>query len=119
MTVDWPLLRHMLLCRCGGRCEHCGRPLLERHDRWEAHHRRLEGQRGPAVLSNLLALRIDCHDLVHDQPATAMLLGLIVPSWADWQNIPVTLSSGRIITLDDHGGITCNGWNPTAPLLVA
>lgn len=114
--VDWELLRHQLVCRYGGRCEHCGRPL---GDRWEAHHRRLEGQGGPAELANLVALRQVCHIAAHAAPWTAIELGIIVPSWADWKTVPLTRQSGQIVMLDEFGGWERQGWNPDPASLAA
>jgi hypothetical protein len=62
---------------CTGRNEH-------------AHHRQLRAHGGKATDVNLLALCLRCHQHVHANPQESYELGLLVPSWADPEEWPVT-----------------------------
>jgi hypothetical protein len=69
---------------------------------------------GPDTISNLVALRTGCHVAVHAHPAVAYDLGLLIRNGATYTDVPVTLQSGRMMMLDEHGGTSCLGWNPLA-----
>lgn len=97
-----PETKAVVLARCGGRCEACGRPLNGRAD---FHHRqrRREGRHGP---SNVVALHPSCHtvavEAVHQRPTWAKERGLIVSSWADPAYEVLVLPDGRRVRLDDE-----------------
>jgi hypothetical protein len=62
---------------CTGRNEH-------------AHHRKLRSQGGKADDVTLLPVCMVCHGHIHRHPAESYLNGLLVPSWADPEEWPVT-----------------------------
>lgn len=100
-----PETRALVLTRCGGRCEACGKN-LERGG-VDLHHRqrRRGGDHSPA---NLVALHPSCHtvapEAVHQRPAWAREQGLIVHSTDDPAITPLMLPSGRRVLLDPAGG---------------
>lgn len=87
-----------------GKCERCG-------DRWatDAHHRVLQSQGGPDVLSNLSALCRRCHGWVHTHRVESELAGFIVPSWQDFRVKAFTMYDGTIRLADDEGGYAFTG----------
>lgn len=92
-------VRAVVLDRCGGLCEACGRPLtLGVH----LHHR-LRRRDGGHTADNLVALHPECHVIapqaVHQRPTWARQQGLIVPSWADPATTPLLLPSGQGVLL--------------------
>lgn len=95
--------RAIVLARCGGRCEACGKPLGR--SGVDIHHRqrRRGGDHSPA---NLVALHPDCHTIdpkaVHQRPAWARGRGLIVRSTDDPATTPLTLPSGRRVLLGEN-----------------
>lgn len=96
--------RAVVLARCAGRCEACGKDL----DRGgvDLHHRqrRRGGDHSPV---NLVALHPACHtvapEAVHQRPAWARERGLIVRSTDDPAVTPLVLPSGRRVLLDSAG----------------
>lgn len=100
-------LRQQVLARCNGYCESCGATLP---DNFALHHRKLRSQGGKDVLSNLLALHHECHNLgrpsAHLDVAWATERGLLVPSWSESVSHPLTLPNGAKVLLDDNGGMT-------------
>lgn len=101
----WTTLRRMVLLRCGGRCERCGRALGEY---WECHHRKLRSQGGPDDVRNLIALHPDCHNpgspgSVHHSPRIARQGGYMVPGWADPAVEPLLLWGSRWVLLTEGG----------------
>lgn len=101
---DFSELREIVKSRSGGYCEKCGKPLGES---WALHHRKLRSRGGKDTLTNFVALHHQCHNLgtnsVHFNPRTAEQLGLMVPSWQDPKDAPLTLPSGAIVLLNDDG----------------
>jgi 5-methylcytosine-specific restriction endonuclease McrA len=93
--------RMVVLARCGGRCEACGREFRDVTP--DLHHRqsRARGDHSPA---NLVALHPKCHTIapeaVHQRPAWARERGLIVLSTEDPAATPLALPSGRRVWLD-------------------
>jgi hypothetical protein len=55
-----------------------------------AHHRKLKKHLGPDTDANLLNVCHPCHLEVHRHPKDCYLNGLLVPSWADPEEWPVT-----------------------------
>lgn len=92
--------RAQLLARCRGRCEACGRDL----ERGGVHvHHRKRRRDGGHTLDNLVVLHPTCHvvapEAVHQRPAWARELGLIVRASADPASTPLTLPDGRTVLL--------------------
>lgn len=91
--------------RCEGYCERCG---IRLGDEWAMHHRKLKSRGGKDEITNVVALHHHCHnigtDSVHLNPAEATRRGLMVNSWDDPAQIPVTLDTGFkvILTPDGH-----------------
>jgi len=108
--------REIVYLRCGGRCEKCGKQLPES---WALHHRKLRSRGGKDQVSNFVALHHGCHNLnsdsVHFNPADSIESGLMVPSWANPEECPLTLPNGDIVTLMEEGSYVFlerkeNGW---------
>jgi 5-methylcytosine-specific restriction endonuclease McrA len=78
-------VRRAVKARSGGICE-CGCGQRAEH----MHHRKLRSQGGRHEPVNLLHLTFACHEAAHRERARAEALGLIVPSWADPADVPVT-----------------------------
>jgi hypothetical protein len=97
-------LREMVYARCVGYCEKCGGRLPES---WALHHRQLKSRGGKDVVENLVALHHGCHNLdtdsVHFNPSHAQDKGLMVGSWQDPSECPLTLPSGSIVMLTTEG----------------
>ena len=98
-------LREQLFERCNGYCEWCGRGLP---DTWAAHHRKLKSRGGKDEITNLVALCHPCHNLgtkaVHLNVTEATRRGMIVASWANPSETPITLSGGVDVYLTPEGG---------------
>lgn len=99
-------LREQVLERCQGYCESCGVTLPEN---FALHHRKLKSRGGKDVLSNLIALHHECHNLgrpsAHLDVAWATERGLLVPSWESSVSYPLTLPDGAKVLLLDNGGM--------------
>jgi hypothetical protein len=54
-----------------------------------AHHRQLR-RKGNTIDANLLPVCANCHGWIHHHPKDCYLNGLLVPSWADPEEWPVT-----------------------------
>lgn len=94
--------RTIVLARCGGRCEACGKPLGQ--SGVDMHHRQGRRWRNHSP-ANLVALHDTCHtvapEAVHQRPAWARERGLIVRSTEDPAATPLTLPSGRRVLLGE------------------
>lgn len=97
-------LRDLVYSRCKGYCEKCGLRLSES---WALHHRKLRSRGGKDEVSNLVALHHGCHnfdtDSVHFNPAHSRDKGLMVSSWQEPSECPLTLPSGDIVILTQEG----------------
>ncbi len=69
-----------------------------------AHHRKLRKHGGADSLINLVAIHHDCHHTVHMNPAASYKRGLLVKSWQDPQDIPITKPNGGRVYLTKDGG---------------
>lgn len=114
--TDFTEMREMVKGRCLGYCEKCGKPLGES---WALHHRKLRSRGGQDTYSNFVALHHECHntgtDSVHCNPKKSEQTGLMVGSWQDPSDVPLTLPSGDIVLLTDDGSYRYlerkeNGW---------
>jgi len=98
-------LREAVYRRSGGYCERCGIPLNP--DDWALHHRKLKSRGGKDEIVNLLALHHQCHNAgtssVHLKPLEATRRGLMVSSWSNPADIPVTLEDGSEVFLTAEG----------------
>lgn len=107
MSKVFAELRELALLRCGGYCEKCANPLPES---WALHHRQLKSRGGKDVIENLVALHHGCHNLdtdsVHLNPSEAHDKGLMVGSWQNPHECPITLPSGSIVMLTKEGTYT-------------
>lgn len=99
-------VRAALAARAGGRCECCGTPLPGGD--FHAHHRKLRKRGGTDDLTNLVALTPAHHGWVHDHPAAATALGLMVASWDDPATTPVMRGERSLYPTD-------TGWTTTPP----
>lgn len=94
-------VRAVVLARCRGLCEACGKSLGD--GTVHMHHRKRRTKRNH-VPCNIVALHPTCHVLapeaVHQRPAWAAERGLIVRAGADPDTTPVTLPSGLRVLLD-------------------
>lgn len=99
-------IRAAALDRDGNRCAKCAG--------WSAegmnlHHRQLRSQGGKNVLSNLISLcgsgTTGCHGWVHASPAKSRDLGLIVPSWAEPDEMPVRTWHGLVLLTNDEDAL--------------
>jgi hypothetical protein len=99
-------LREALFQRSGGYCELCGGVLPES---WALHHRKLKSQGGKDELSNIVALHHECHNLgtdsVHLNPAKAVSMGFIVPSWDTPEDVLICTPEGGKVRLLNNGTI--------------
>ena len=109
-------MREVVKNRCLAYCEKCGKPLGES---WALHHRKLRSRGGKDTYSNFVALHHECHntgtDSVHGNPYKSEQVGLMVGSWQDPNDVPLTLPSGDIVLLTDDGSYRylerkTNGW---------
>ena len=109
-------MREIVYARCRGYCEKCGKQLPEG---WALHHRKLKSRGGKDEVVNFVALHHSCHnmatDCVHFNPDMAERLGLMVPSWQDPSECPLTLPDGSIVILEQEGTYRylerkTNGW---------
>lgn len=66
------------LCELG-----CGRTAIH------THHRKLRSQGGDDSADNLLRVCLDCHTMIHAEPARAYAAGWLVQSWNEPSNVPV------------------------------
>lgn len=116
VASDLNKLREIVYARSKGYCEKCGNQLPES---WALHHRKLKSRGGKDEVSNFVALHHGCHNLdtdsVHLNPARADRLGLMVPTWQDSWECPLTLPDGSIVILDNEGNYKYleregNGW---------
>lgn len=102
--ADLSELREIVKSRSGHLCEKCGQRLKET---WALHHRKLKSRGGKDICSNFVALHHECHnmgtDSVHLNPEKAEQSGLMVPSWREPSDVPLTLPSGDIVLLNDDG----------------
>ncbi len=80
-------IRKQVWARSGYNCE-CGCGRLASM----IHHRRLRSQGGRHELANLLHLNYLCHADIHANPERSYALGMLVHSWADPADVPVTTS---------------------------
>lgn len=96
--------RAIVLARCAGRCEACGKLLGQSGVDLHHRQRRRSGDHSPA---NLVALHPTCHTIapeaVHQRPAWARERGLIVRSTDDPAMTPLVLPSGRRVLLGADG----------------
>jgi hypothetical protein len=81
--------------RAGRWCESCGLPIS---GEVALHHRRARSMGGTTgrnldVAANLMQVHGDCHRRIHSQVAHARECGQIVPSWEDFESVPVRLWS--------------------------
>jgi hypothetical protein len=85
--------------RAGHRCEvglfGCG------HNVGQYHHRRMKSQGGTGTLANCVACCLRCHAAIHANPDWAYRHGLLVRSWADPADVPVTAGCG-LACQQDH-----------------
>ena len=109
-------MREVVKNRCFAYCEKCGKPLNES---WALHHRKLRSRGGKDTYSNFVALHHECHntgtDSVHSNPSKSEQAGLMVGSWQEPSDVPLTLPSGDIVLLTDDGSYRylerkANGW---------
>lgn len=103
-AAEWQVIRHLLLCRSGGQCEICRRPLVA--DEYTVHHRdgrRLGGTRKDAIndLCNLMPLcggRLGgvrgCHGRIGSNVERAYANGWLVHDGTDPAVVPVVLHGG-------------------------
>lgn len=107
MSKAFAELRALAMTRCGNRCEKCGKALP---DSWALHHRKLRSRGGEDEISNLVALHHECHNLatdsVHFNPSKSEESGLMVGSWQNPKEQPLTLPSGSIVILNNEGTYT-------------
>lgn len=104
---DWIEASMTLLKRDGGRCGWCGKDL----NGVGVRHHRMRRRDGGDRLANLVLLHPWCHNVskgsVHQEPALAVQLGFIVPTWAEPTTLPIR-QGGTWFILDDQGGkATC------------
>lgn len=115
---QWRMVQHLLACRCGSRCECCGRPFSLGKREPSIHHRRNRGMGGttrPTVrdlpeltlicagLSRRLAGTLGCHGWIGAQPTLAEQRGLLVPKDTDPATVALVLHSGRRVLLAADG----------------
>jgi hypothetical protein len=97
-------LREIVYARCKGYCEKCGNSLPES---WALHHRKLKSRGGKDEVSNFVALHHECHNLgtlsVHLNPEKSQDKGLMVGSWQNPWECPLTLPDGSYVMLDNEG----------------
>ena len=97
-------IRDLVFSRCKGYCEKCGKRLPES---WALHHRKLRSRGGKDEVANLVALHHGCHNLdtdsVHFNPAQARDRGLVVGSWENPSECPLTLPDGHTVILTTEG----------------
>lgn len=102
--ADWKSLRELVLARCQGYCELCGKVLTEN---FALHHRQFKSRGGQDKPHNLIALHHECHNMasfsVHMNIKKSTLSGHIVSRHAEPDNIPLQLPNGSIVTLTDDG----------------
>ena len=117
MAKSMNQLREIVYARSRGYCEKCGKPISE--DNFALHHRKLKSRGGEDIVSNLVALHHECHNLatdsVHNNPEQSEHNGLMVGSWQDSWECPVTLPNGDIVILTEEGTYRylerkANGW---------
>lgn len=86
-------------------CWVCGLP---NPDTAAVHHRKLRSQGGEDSLTNLIALCHACHNLatnsVHLNPGKSYDKGLLVHSWDDPADVPITQPDGATVYLLKDGG---------------
>jgi len=104
---EWTVIRHLLSCRSGGKCEVCGRRIAP-WPPWEAHHRLPRGMGGTTdpdenAISRLIVAHSACHAWCESRRADAASRGLLVLHGEVPSTVPLTLASGRIVYLDDQG----------------
>jgi len=97
-------LREIVYARSKGYCEKCGLPLSHS---WALHHRKLKSRGGKDEVSNFVALHHECHNLgtksVHLNPAKAESVGLMLGSWQNPAECPLTLPDGTYVILSNEG----------------
>lgn len=96
---DWDDATMILLARCGGRCEVCGKNL----DGDGVRHHRMRRKDGGDRLANLMLIHDACHRDVHAHPQDSVDNGWICPTWSTPDNWPM-LIRGRLWFLEDCGG---------------
>ena len=116
MASELNKMRDMVYARCKGYCEKCGNALPQS---WALHHRKLKSRGGKDEVCNLVALHHGCHNLdtdsVHGNPCWADQIGLMVGSWQEPNECPLTLPDGSIVILNNEGNYHYlerkgNGW---------
>lgn len=97
--------RQLVMARCEGSCERCGKWLVE------LHHRRPKGAGGSSLPdrhdpSNLAALCTTCHRWAHSRPTAAEGEGYLVPRRSGLvpASVPIAHYSGRRLLLHDDDG---------------
>lgn len=104
-SVNLKEMREIVLARCGGYCEKCGKPLP--NEGYALHHRKLRSQGGQDAVSNFLALHHKCHNLgtdsVHLNPMISTQKGYIVRGHADPLETLLTLPDGSNVILTEEG----------------
>jgi hypothetical protein len=118
LSEEWRMVRHLLACRSGHRCECCGR-LLGAESEGSAHHRLPQGRGGTSALDphrlDRLALLcggsyggvLGCHGLVESEREAAYECGLLLRHPESLERVPEVLAtpmvlwSGRVVVLDD------------------
>jgi hypothetical protein len=115
---EWLMIRHMLACRSGNRCEICGQPLGAGRE-GSVHHRQPRGMGGTSDLAvhslerlllgcgGHLGGVLGCHGLIEKNRAWAYRFGYLVPHSVpgrptpatDCAQVAVVLPSGRRVLL--------------------
>lgn len=98
----WEEMNLVLLRRCRGRCEWCGKDL---GDSVERHHR-VRRSVGGDRLSNIVMLCPKDHRHAHGHPTEARERGVIVSTAGDPANVALVDHKGAVWRLDDDGGRT-------------
>jgi hypothetical protein len=97
-------LRALVLKRCKGYCEKCGRAL---NNDFALHHRKLRSAGGKDAVENFLALHHECHNLgtksVHLNPKDSMEKGYIVSRYREPLACPLMLPDGSSVILTEEG----------------
>lgn len=97
-----PATRRAIYARDLGRCARCSRALGPGAN---AHHRKLRSRGGLGTLANGVLLcgsgTTGCHGWAHANVRAATDLGLIVASWDDPAEVPVTTWRGLMSLAED------------------
>ena len=92
--------------RAGFYCEVCGKVAS---DSMALHHRKLKSRGGKDLVSNLVRIHHECHNLgtdsIHKNPAMATDKGWMVSSWSNPETEPFLQPDGSWVILKDDGSI--------------